>query len=139
MLLYALLGTSRPLSVSTTTTLAILTGAQLSETVPSADPTQLVFATALLTMMVGGVLIAAAALRLGFAANFISLPVLVGFKAGIAVVIIVDQLPKLLGVHFAKGTFVHNVIEVARGRRSAKRARCTRSATYGTCPVRAKS
>jgi high affinity sulfate transporter 1 len=115
MLLYALLGTSRPLSVSTTTTLAILTGAQLSEVVPSGDPTQLVFTTALLTMMVGGVLVVAAALRLGFAANFISLPVLVGFKAGIAVVIIVDQLPKLLGVHFAKGTFVHNVIEVGRG------------------------
>ena len=115
MLLYALLGTSRPLSVSTTTTLAILTGAQLSEVVPGGDPTQLAFATALLTMMVGGVLIVAAALRLGFAANFISWPVLVGFKAGIAVVIIVDQLPKLLGVHFAKGTFLHNVIEVGRG------------------------
>jgi high affinity sulfate transporter 1 len=115
MLVYALLGTSRPLSVSTTTTLAILTGAQLSEVVPSGDATQLVLASALLTMMVGGVLMLAAALRLGFTANFISLPVLVGFKSGIAIVIIVDQLPKLLGVHFAKGTFLHNVIEVGRG------------------------
>ena len=115
MLVYALLGTSRPLSVSTTTTLAILTGAQLSEAVPSGDATQLVLASALLTMMVGGVLMLAAALRLGFTANFISLPVLVGFKAGIAIVIIVDQLPKLLGVHFAKGTFLHNVVEVGRG------------------------
>ncbi len=115
MLVYALLGTSRPLSVSTTTTLAILTGAQLSQVVPSGDPAQLAQATAPLTLMVGGVLILAAVLRLGFVANFISAPVLVGFKAGIAVVIIVDQLPKILGVHFAKGTFVHNLIEVGRG------------------------
>ncbi len=115
MLVYALLGTSRPLSVSTTTTLAILTGVQVSQVVPNGDPAQLVHVAALLTTMVGGVLIVAAALRLGFVANFISAPVLVGFKAGIAVVIIVDQLPKILGVHFAKGTFAHNVIEVGRG------------------------
>ena len=38
--------------------------------------------------------------RLGFVANFISDPVLVGFKAGVGLVILVDQAPKLLGVHF---------------------------------------
>jgi high affinity sulfate transporter 1 len=115
MIVYALMGTSRPLSVSTTTTLAILTGAQLSVVAPSGDPLQLAHATALLTMMTGGVLILASALRLGFVASFISAPVLVGFKAGIAVVIIVDQLPKLLGVHFEKGPFLYNLIEVGRG------------------------
>jgi len=112
MLLYALLGTSRPLSVSTTTTLAILTGAQLSQVVPNGDPARLVAAASILTMMVGGVLLAGAVLRLGAVANFISAPVLVGFKAGIGVVIIVDQLPKILGVHFAKGTFLHNAFQV---------------------------
>ncbi len=115
MLVYALLGTSRPLSVSTTTTLAILTAAQLGEVVPNGDPAQLLAATAVLTAMVGVILLAAAALRLGFVANFISAPVLVGFKAGIAVVIIVDQLPKILGVHFVKTTFLHNVVELGRG------------------------
>jgi SulP family sulfate permease len=69
----------------------------------------------MLTAMVGGVLILASALRLGFVANFISEPVLVGFKAGIAVVIIVDQLPKILGIHFAKGTFLHNVAGIGLG------------------------
>jgi sulfate permease, SulP family len=115
MIVYALLGTSRPLSVSTTTTIAILTGAQLSAVAQHGSQVDLVHATALLTLLTGGVLILAAALRLGFVANFISAPVLVGFKAGIAVVIIVDQLPKLLGVHFEKGPFIHNLIEVARG------------------------
>lgn len=115
MAVYALLGTSRPLSISTTTTLAILTGAQLSSVVPSADPSALLHATALLTLMVGGMLALASLLRLGFVANFISTPVLVGFKAGIAVVIIVDQIPKILGIHFAKGTFLHNVAATGLG------------------------
>jgi len=115
MIIYALLGTSRPLSVSTTTTLAILTGAQLGAVVPDGDLTQLLQATALLTLMVGVLLIAASVLRLGFVANFISEPVLVGFKAGIAVVIIVDQFPKLLGIHFEKGKLLHNLQEIWLG------------------------
>jgi sulfate permease, SulP family len=115
LLIYAVLGTSRPLSVSTTTTIAILTGAELSQLVPNGDAATLLQVTGLLTLMVGGILILASALRLGFVANFISEPVLVGFKAGIAVVIIVDQLPKILGIHFAKGSFLHNVQAIGLG------------------------
>jgi high affinity sulfate transporter 1 len=47
---------------------------------------------------------------LGFVANFISEPVLVGFKAGIGVVIVVDQIPKLLGFHIPRGSFLQNVL-----------------------------
>ena len=115
MLTYAMLGTSRPLSVSTTTTLAILTGTELSKIVPDGQAAALLQGAALLTAMVGVILILASILRLGFVANFISEPVLVGFKAGIAVVIIVDQIPKILGIHFAKGAFLHNVGAIARG------------------------
>src|SRR5678816_2689887 len=109
MIVYAVLGTSRVLSVSSTTTLGILTAAELGAVVPNGDPAALMQATALLTLMVGAALVLASVLRLGFFANFISEPVLVGFKAGIAVVIIIDQLPKILGIHFTKGTFLHNV------------------------------
>ena len=56
--------------------------------------------------MVGVVLVLASVLRVGFLANFISEPVLSGFKAGIGVVIVLDQVPKLLGVHFPKGSFL---------------------------------
>lgn len=114
MLVYAALGTSRVLSVSTTTTIAILTGEALSKAVPGGDPAQLFGATAMLALLVGIVLLAAFALRFGFVANFISVPVLIGFKAGIGVVLIVDQLPKLLGIHITKGTFLHNVDEILR-------------------------
>jgi MFS superfamily sulfate permease-like transporter len=54
------------------------------------------------------------ALRLGFVASFISEPVLVGFKAGIGLVIVLDQVPKLFGVHFHKGGFVHNLVALVQ-------------------------
>jgi high affinity sulfate transporter 1 len=109
MVVYALLGTSRPLSVSTTTTIGILTGAQLAAVVPSGDPVQLLAAATTLTILVGLMLLIASVLRFGAIASFISEPVLTGFKAGIGVVIVLDQLPKLLGIHFDKGSFVHNL------------------------------
>ena len=110
MVIYAVLGTSCVLSVSTSTTLAILTAAELAEIVPSGDPAALLIATATLTALVGGILIVASILRLGFVANFISEPVLVGFKAGIGLVIVVDQVPKILGVHITRGSFLQNVL-----------------------------
>jgi SulP family sulfate permease len=115
MVVYAVMGTSRPLSVSTTTTIAVLTGAELSEVVPNGDPSSLLKATAMLALMVGAILVLASLLRLGFIANFISEPVLVGFKAGIGIVIVLDQVPKILGIHFPRGTFLHNLLAVARG------------------------
>jgi len=113
MLAYALLGTSRTLSVSTSTTLGILTAAQLGQVASGAEQAHLLQVTALLTLMVGAALMLAALLRLGFVANFISEPVLVGFKAGIAAVIIVDQSTKILGIHFAKGSLLHNLQGIA--------------------------
>jgi SulP family sulfate permease len=106
---YALLGTSRPLSVSSTSTLAILTATELAIVVPGGDPGQLITAASTLALLVGGILILAGILRLGFLANFISDPVLTGFKAGIGLVIVVDQLPKLLGIHIGRGNFLQNV------------------------------
>ena len=76
MVIYALLGTSRVLSVSSTTTLAILAGTQLGLAVPDGDPAKLVTATATLTALVGAMLVLARLLNLGFVANFISTPVL---------------------------------------------------------------
>ena len=110
MLIYAVFGSSRVLSVSTTTTIAILTGADLALVVPNGDPALLVRAAASLTLMVGVLLVVASILRVGFLANFISEPVLSGFKAGIGVVIVLDQVPKLLGVHFPKGSFLQNLL-----------------------------
>jgi sulfate permease, SulP family len=112
MIIYAMLGTSRALSVSTTTTLAILVGAELGEVVPRGDPASLLTASAMLTLLVGATLVVASLLRLGFVANFISEPVLIGFKAGIGLVIVFDQVPKVLGIHFPRGSFIHNLLAI---------------------------
>src|SRR5271154_5610245 len=113
--IYAVMGTSRPLSVSTTTTIAVLTATELGEVVPGGDPLSLLHTSAMLTLLVGGILVLASLLRLGFIANFISEPVLVGFKAGIGLVIVLDQVPKILGIHFPRGSFFHNAVAIAQG------------------------
>lgn len=115
MLIYAMLGSSRMLSVSTTTTLAILVAAAFASLGPHPAPSTLIAASATLTFLVGAMLLAARLLRLGFVADFISEPVLIGFKAGIGVVIVVDQIPKLLGIHIQKGSFFHNLLAIAQG------------------------
>ena len=109
LVIYALLGTSRPLSTSTTTTIAILVGTELAIVAHNADAATLLTASTTLAVLVGAFLVLASLLRIGFIADYISEPVLVGFKAGIGLVIVVDQIPKLLGVHFDKGSFLNNV------------------------------
>jgi len=80
MLVYALAGTSRPLSVSTTSTLAALTAAGVGS-VAGGDPTRALVAASTLAALMGVLLLGAGILRLGFTADFISAPVLTGFKA----------------------------------------------------------
>ncbi|MDP2784783.1 MAG: SulP family inorganic anion transporter [Sulfurimicrobium sp.] len=111
MLVYPLLGSSRPLSVSTTSAIAMLAAAQIAvSTAQTGAAASAVAAT--LALLVGGVLILARVLRLGFLANFISLPVLIGFEAGVGVVIIVGQLKSVLGVHVTSKTTIDTLLEL---------------------------
>ena len=109
---YAFLGTSRPLSVSVTSTIAILTVTTLASVVQSSDPYDYILPAATLAIIVGGLLFIAAVLRLGFIANFISAPVLTGFKTGIGLVIFVGQLGKLLGISVDRGGPVATVFNL---------------------------
>ncbi len=115
MLVYALLGTSRPLSVSVTSTISLLTATQLALVVQSGDPADYMAAASTLALLVGGFLLLAGILRLGFIANFISVPVLTGFKAGIGMVVFVGQLGKVLGIPVSKGPFFQTIIAVVQG------------------------
>jgi sulfate permease, SulP family len=112
-LVYVLLGSSRVLSVTTTTTIAILVGAELAEVAPNADPAMLLQALVTLALLVGVFLMLASVLRLGFFADFVSYPVQTGFKAGIGFVIIVDQAPKLFGIKIHKEGFFRDVLSIA--------------------------
>jgi sulfate permease, SulP family len=112
MAVYAVLGTSRPLSVSTTTTIAILSATALTAAAPNGSGADLIPVAATLSMLVGAVLLLAGGLRLGFLANFISEPVLTGFKSGIGLVIVVDQIPKLVGIHITKTGFFRDLLAI---------------------------
>ena len=75
MVIYAWLGTSRPLSVSTTATLAILTGAALESVAPQGAAAESLAALPALTLLVGAGLILGTLLRLGFVGD-LDLPLL---------------------------------------------------------------
>lgn len=111
MLVYPLLGSSRLLIVSTSSSLAMMTAAAAAALTQThgAEPAAI---AATLALLVGGVLLAASVLRLGFLANFISLPVLIGFQAGVGIVIVVGQLKSLLGVQVASKTTLGTLLEL---------------------------
>jgi SulP family sulfate permease len=99
MLVYPLLGSSRALSVTTTSEIAILTAAAIAAASLSLPGVSGAAVASTLALLVGAMLLLARVLRLGFLANFVSKPVLVGFEAGIGVAVAVGQLKNVLGVH----------------------------------------
>jgi len=114
MVAYALVGTSRPLSVSSTSTISILTAGALVEAGTAGDAGRAAATASLLALLVGGMLAAAGLLRLGFLADFISSPVLAGFKAGMGLVIAASQLGKVLGVPVEGDSFFAKVWSALR-------------------------
>ena len=81
---------------------------------PNGGAAELVIAGATLAILVGAMLLLASLLRLGFVANFISDPVLAGFKSGIGLVIVVDQIPKLFGFHIEKVGFFRDILAMVQ-------------------------
>ncbi len=112
LLVYALLGTSRPLSVSTSATLGIMTFAAISHAVPGGSTAELLTAVGTLSVLVGVFLILAGLLGLGAVASLISEPVLTGFKAGVGLIVIFDQIPKLLGLNIEKAGFFQDALSI---------------------------
>lgn len=98
LLVYAALGGSRTLSMSTTSTIATLTATTFVSAGVAADATDPVAALSTLTLLVGALLLLAWALRLGALIENISQATLVGIKAGVGATVALAQVPKLLGV-----------------------------------------
>jgi sulfate permease, SulP family len=105
---YAVLGTSRLLSLGPESTTALLTAAILAP-FAVADTGRYLALAATLALLVGLVSLAAWALRLGFLADLLSKPVLAGYMAGVAVIMIVSQLGKVTGVDVAGDTFTEQI------------------------------
>ena len=110
MLIYPLFGSSRVLSVSSTSAIAMLTATAVVASASHGSEAHPGAIAATLAFLVGGFLVIARVLRLGFLANFISKPVLVGFAAGVGAVIIVGQVKSLLGVSISS----HDTLGILR-------------------------
>ncbi|MFJ3793134.1 SulP family inorganic anion transporter [Kitasatospora sp. NPDC090091] len=97
IVLYALVGSSRLLSVGPESTTALMTATVVA---PAAhgDPTRYAELAAALAVVVGLLCALAWLARLGFVADLLSQPVLIGYLAGVALIMMVDQLSKLTGV-----------------------------------------
>src|SRR5690606_39187153 len=93
----SVLGSSRQLSVGPESTTALMTAAAIGA-LGSGDPARYASLAAALAIVVGVVCLLGYVGRLGFLADLLSRPVLVGYMAGIAVLMIVSQLGKLSGM-----------------------------------------
>ena len=94
---YALLGTSRTLSVGPMALTSLMTAAAVGPLLP-AGSAEYAGAVLLLTLLSGLILLLMAVLRLGFLANFLSHPVISGFNSASSLVIALGQLGPLLGI-----------------------------------------
>jgi SulP family sulfate permease len=101
---YALLGTSRQLVVSPTSSTAAISAALVAP-VAVGDATRFGSLSAALAILVGIVLLALGVLRLGFVSRFIAAGVQAGFMFGLGLAIMIGQVPKLLGIPEGEGDF----------------------------------
>ncbi len=106
---YAVMGTSRHLKVTTSSTMAVMSVAVVTP-LAAGDPTRFIALTTTLAFIVGCLLLAAGLLRLGFLSEFLAKPVVTGYVLGVSVTILVGQLPKLLGIPATTGSFFDQVV-----------------------------
>jgi sulfate permease, SulP family len=95
---YAVLGTSRDLKVTTSSSVAVMAAAVVAPVVAGRGTDVYLGLMAALALLVGIALLVAGLLKLGFLSQFLAKPVVTGFVVGLAITIIVGQLPKLFGV-----------------------------------------
>jgi len=97
LLAYAVLGSSRQLVVAVSSAVAIMSAATISE-IAVAGSAEYIALTAALAILAGLVSMAFGVLRLGRIAQFFSESVLLGFVFGLALLITIKQIPKILGI-----------------------------------------
>ena len=102
LLTYAVFGSSRQLVVSPTSASSAILDATVAPLAAS-DPKKFMVLASAVTLVLGLLFLLAGILKLGFISDFISKPVLKGFVFGVALSILIKQLPKLIGIAPAKG------------------------------------
>jgi len=110
---FALLGSNAQMSVGADSTIAPLFAVGVAHLAATGSPGYVALVS-LLAVVVGVLVVLVGVLRLGWISEFLSAPIISGFLAGVAVIIIVHQLSDLFGLPSATGTSVHRVVDVIR-------------------------
>jgi high affinity sulfate transporter 1 len=110
LLAYALFGSSRQLMTGPDAATCIIVAASLGP-LAGADPERYLALMVVLTLMTGILYVVAGLSRLGFIANFLSLPILTGYLNGIALIIVAGQLQKLFGYSGEAEEFFPKLLE----------------------------
>ena len=114
LVVYALFGSSRSLSCGPEATTALMTLVAIKP-LAHGDPARYSELASTLALLVGLMAVVAWLLRLGFVADLLSRPVLVGYMAGVALIMIGDQLRHVTGVPVTGQVFFAQVGSFARG------------------------
>jgi high affinity sulfate transporter 1 len=107
---YALFGSSRQLMIGPDAATCMVLAAALGP-LAGGDPEHYRALLIVMTLMVGLIYLVMGVARLGFIASFLSRPILVGYLNGIALLIIVGQLAKLLGISVVASDFFPQLLE----------------------------
>lgn len=110
--LYALLGSSRLLSVGPESSTALLTATALAP-LAGGEPLRYAALAALLALIVGALALLAAVLRLGFIGDLLGKPILIGYMAGVGVLMISSQIVALTDTRGGASTFVQELQAIA--------------------------
>lgn len=108
MFLYALFGSSRQLSVGPESTTAVMTAAAITPLLLPDRSNYLVLASTL-AVLVGVICLIGYIARLGFLANLLSKPILIGYMAGVAIIMIIGQLGKISGLSIHSSTIFDQI------------------------------
>jgi sulfate permease, SulP family len=113
LILYAIFGTSRSLSVGPVAVTSLMTLAAVAPIAAQGTPEYLAAAMAL-ALLTGLILIILGFLRLGFLSNFMSFPVMAGLGTAVGLQIAAGQLTPVLGIPSKGGTFLSQVISLVK-------------------------
>ena len=113
MAVFAVLGSSRHLVVAADSATAAILAAALTG-LAAVGSERYVRLAGLAALLVGGMLLLARLARLGFAANFLSRTVLVGFLTGVGIQVAAGQLPDMLGVTATGNSTLTKLVDIVR-------------------------
>ncbi|MCE9625921.1 MAG: SulP family inorganic anion transporter [Deltaproteobacteria bacterium] len=114
LLVYVFFGSSRQLIIGPDATMAAIVAVSIAP-LAEGDVVRLAMLAGMLAVLIGLVCIFGSFLRLGFMADFLAKPVIVGFMHGLAFVIFTGQLPKILGIQGGGDTTLSQLVTVCRG------------------------